>query len=413
MIEAGQLTFSVIVVSRQRPAWLKRCVTALKQLDYPAFEIIIVTDTASMTALADPACKFCAFDEANISIARNLGIALASGEICAFIDDDAVAEPLWLRHMADAFETTNAQAAVGFVRGRNGISFQSRACSVDEEAETHNEVFEGESPALLALQANRATKLIGTNMAIRRDVLVSLNGFDEVFHFFLEDADLSLRLGRAGYLTAIVPLAEVHHGFAPSSRRSTRRAPLDLFDIGRSTRYFVSKHGASSAEEIWKRIERRERARLISHMVAGTCEPADVDRRMESLRSGWDDGSQSTPPRQTALEAPVEAFAPIVASASGSVVLASYLWSKRRNLVRKAKSRAENGKRVSVFSFSLTPARHHVRYVEPGVWIQTGGVYGKSDRNDPWFKWCRFADRLQREIRRVAKQRGIGEIDRE
>lgn len=410
MTRAERPTFSVIVVSRDRPTWLRRCITSLKQLEYPAFEIVVVAERNNLIDFDQGFSKLCTFDDANISAARNLGIETASGEICAFIDDDAVAEPRWLRHLAEAFKTTKADAAVGFVRGRNGISFQSRASSVDVEAETHVESLVGESPTILTLGSDRATKLIGTNMAVKRDVLIELGGFDEAFRFFLEDADLSLRLQRTGKKVAVVPLAEVHHGFAPSVRRTARRAPLDLFDIGRSTRYFVRKHGQADEQEIWERIESRETARMVKHMVWGTCEPTDVVRRLETLRKGWDDPLPEGKSPVHEFGSPITPFRPAEVDPVVSEVIASPLWLRRHRVLKMARSQAESGKRVSVFSFSLTPARHHVRYVEPGIWIQSGGLYGKSDRSDPWFKWCRFADRLRREIRRVAKQRGIGEI---
>ncbi|MGI9390560.1 MAG: glycosyltransferase family 2 protein, partial [Boseongicola sp.] len=64
---------------------------------------------------------------------------------------------------------------------------------------------------------------------------------------------------------------------------------------------------------------------------------------------------------------------------------------------------------VSHFSFSLTPVRHHLRYLDSGVWSQTGGQFGRSVRSGPRFRWCRFAERVKEEIRRVEMQRGIDE----
>ena len=80
MTETGHLTFSIIVVSRHRPTWLKRCIMSLTQLDYPSFEIIVVADSASLDEVVAFECTVCAFDENNISAARNLGIAHAAGE---------------------------------------------------------------------------------------------------------------------------------------------------------------------------------------------------------------------------------------------------------------------------------------------------------------------------------------------
>ena len=79
----------------------------------------------------------------------------------------------------------------------------------------------------------------GTNMAVRRNVLVDLEGFDPADHFYLEETDLNMRLVAANHLTAIAPLARLHHGFAQSIRRHGDRVPRDLFDLGAS--WAVSK----------------------------------------------------------------------------------------------------------------------------------------------------------------------------
>ena len=112
-----RLTFSIIVASRKRPDWLDRCITALLQLDHPAFEVIVVADGETLARLSDRempiGVRLIRFDEPNLSKARNRGIAVASGQACAFIDDDAVPEPLWLRHHENALVATGAHASVG------------------------------------------------------------------------------------------------------------------------------------------------------------------------------------------------------------------------------------------------------------------------------------------------------------
>jgi hypothetical protein len=87
--------------------------------------------------------------------------------VLAFIDDDAVPEPTWLTHHDSSLLESGATASVGFVRGPDGIRFQSRFHSIDREARTHDERADGESPFVPDLPEGRAVKLIGTNMAIR------------------------------------------------------------------------------------------------------------------------------------------------------------------------------------------------------------------------------------------------------
>ncbi|MEO0704037.1 MAG: glycosyltransferase family A protein, partial [Pseudomonadota bacterium] len=99
------LPVSVVVVSRDRPDALRRCLEGVAQLQYPTFEVVVVADAAGVAAaqqmpLADN-LKIVPFERANISQARNLGISQAAGEIVAFIDDDAVPEPSWLSYLTD------------------------------------------------------------------------------------------------------------------------------------------------------------------------------------------------------------------------------------------------------------------------------------------------------------------------
>jgi hypothetical protein len=341
---------SVIVVSHGRLHWLNRCLTALRQLDYPSFEIVVVADTASLQHADTTGLKTAGFDTPNISAARNLGLRHAAGAICAFLDDDAVPEPLWLSHITQAFEKTGADAVVGYVRGRNGISFQSR--------------------------------------------------------YYLDDTDISLRLAQAGKCAAVAPLAEVHHAFASSGRRTAMRAPTDLFDIGRSSALYFRRHGTPKLDDLKTRMTARERARLVRHMVLGNCEPRDIHRLLSTLNAGWVAGLGEDLPILNHVLARDQDFSPVQPIPSGHIILSSRL-VKRHRMLKSAAEQSQSGHRVSLFSFSLTPIRHHVRYSDTGFWVQTGGQFGRSKRQTKRFRWCRFASRIKEEIERVAKVRGI------
>lgn len=99
----SDLTASVIIVSRGRPDALRRCLLGVAQLQYRAFEVVVVACPLGIAVTEQAGflseIKCVEFDEANISAARNLGLQHAAGDIVAFIDDDAVPEPLWLHHL--------------------------------------------------------------------------------------------------------------------------------------------------------------------------------------------------------------------------------------------------------------------------------------------------------------------------
>ncbi|HBN32130.1 MAG TPA: glycosyl transferase family 2, partial [Rhodobacteraceae bacterium] len=93
---------------------------------------------------------------------------------------------------------------------------------------------EGTEPRVFPGTEDLGIKTEGTNCAFRRAALIELGGFDPAYHYFLDETDLNYRLGLAGWKTAIVPLAQVHHGHAASENRSANQAPKTLFEVGAS-----------------------------------------------------------------------------------------------------------------------------------------------------------------------------------
>ncbi|WP_299281588.1 glycosyltransferase [uncultured Tateyamaria sp.] len=400
---------SVVVVSRDRPDALRRCLTGLLQVQYSPFEVVVVADKAGRDAIADFAgqIKIVPFEDPNISVARNLGISHAAGDIVAFIDDDAVPEPSWLGHLIAPAEQRDVAAMGGFVRGRNGISFQWRARSVDATGETQNIPLETDQTVVLTPRGARATKTEGTNMAVRRDVLVDLEGFDPGFAFFLDETDLNLRLAKAGHATALVPMAEVHHGFAASPRRRPDRVPRDLFDIGASWGVFQRKHMPQDTRAAhWHKVQGAERARLLHHMVSGRLLPGDVTRLMRRLNVGYAEGQTRARGGAQIARSPMSAFLPVVSQPRQSIALKGRFY-QRAPLREEAARRAEAGEIVTLILLSPTALYHHVRFDPRGFWEQRGGLFGKSERTDALVRPVTFQKRCKQEVARVAAQRLI------
>ncbi len=404
---------SVIVVSRGRPDALMRCLTGIGQLDHPMFEIVVVVDTQSHVRLDQSRfagrIKAIAFDEANISAARNRGLAAAAGEAVAFIDDDAVPEPSWLRHLAAAFEDPQVDAAGGYVRGRNGISFQHRARSVDALGDHADLEIPDDAPRVVNPGPGRAVKTEGTNCAFRREVLAELGGFDPAFAFCLDETDLNLRLAAQGCRTAIVPLAQVHHGFAASERRRADRMPRSLFDIGASQAVLLRKHAPESDPgPVLARLRAEQKARLLRHMVAGRCEPRDVGRLMRTLEAGIAEGAVRGFGGLASIGRPTGAFLRFMPDPPfrGSRMLAGRVWQARR-LRAEAARQVALGERISLFLFSPTALYHRVTFTASGVWEQRGGLWGRSERREAIFSASGFAARVRREVERVGRVRNL------
>ena len=404
-----QLPVSIVIVSRQRPDKLKLCLTGIAQLCYPAFEVVVVTDADSIAAIQTlpfaTLLKLIPFEEGNISSARNLGVAHAAGEVIAFIDDDAVPEPTWLTHLITPFAQSDIGAAGGYVRGRNGISYQWQGRCVDERGYKTTLAFSDDAPRIFRPQADSALKTEGTNMAVRRAVLVDLGGFDPAYHFFLDETDLNLRLAQAGYAVALVPRAQVHHSFSPSVRRRQDRTPLDIFDIGASWAVFQRKFVPTRYRaHHWRTIRATERARVMGFLIDGRAEPGLTRALLKRLDLGYSQGMDRRVNSGSIPDQPLTPFAPFPSSDGAHIFICARSWDAK---VAREKARAarQDGAIVTLLLLSPTALYHHARFHSDGYWEQRGGQFGKSTRSNPLFWPWSFRARCDKERIRIERTR--------
>lgn len=393
------VTASVVIVSRNRPDALRRCLAGVGQVCHPAFEIVVVADGAALAALPDGLrrrIKTAPCEVPNISAARNIGICLAAGEVVAFVDDDAVPEPTWLARLTAPFADPAVMSAGGHVRGRDGIALQWGGSLVDAQAR-RLPLAAGDGPLRIVQTPGRALKTEGTNMAFRRDALAALGGFDPAFPFYLDETDLNLRLAAAGAVAVLVPLAHVHHGFAASDRRRSDRVPRTLADVGASLAVFLRKH-AGDADPARLAAERAERRRgLIGHMVAGRIEPRDVGRILATLDAGWQAGLARAVPPLPPLPPPAAPFLRWEGGAGPARVLTGLARDAAR-LRAMARDAAAAGERVTLVLLSCGTRPHRIGFDPAGYWLQRGGVLGRSRPGDPRLALWRAEPRLRREV---------------
>jgi GT2 family glycosyltransferase len=161
------------------------------------------------------------------SRARNLGIKATSGLVIAFTDDDCEPDPDWLATLVSAME--NDPSA--------GIAFGS---VVPADHAPADGFIVGYRPVRQRRLTGRLGKLrdggIGANMALRRDALSAVAGFDEqlgpgAYFTSSEEGDLAYRILKAGRSLLHVPGSSViHHGFRDWSSGAglTRRTYLGV-----------------------------------------------------------------------------------------------------------------------------------------------------------------------------------------
>ena len=194
---------SVVVCSYNGARTIRECLEGLRKLEYPNFEVIVVDD-GSQDGTAVIANEFgfrvISTEQRGLSHARNTGLAAATGEIVAYLDDDAYPDPHWLTYLAVAFLST-AHAGVG---GPN-ITPPSDGRMADCVAHAPG------NPTHILLSDQEAEHIPGCNMAFRKASLEAIGGFDPQFRIAGDDVDVCWRLRERGWTLGFNPAAVVWH----------------------------------------------------------------------------------------------------------------------------------------------------------------------------------------------------------
>ena len=105
----SRLTVSVVIpsYSKKRGQDLLACIASLRHQSTLPHEIVVVLDSkveGSLTFLTFENVRAIVCKEEGVSSARNVGVKASSGDIVAFIDDDAIAERDWLKNLLSNYD---------------------------------------------------------------------------------------------------------------------------------------------------------------------------------------------------------------------------------------------------------------------------------------------------------------------
>ncbi len=204
---------SVVVCTYNGSRTIAQCCAELLNLDYPDYEIIVVDDgsrdnTASIVSQYD--VTLIQTENHGLSAARNIGANASTGEIVAYIDDDAWPDPHWLRYLAIAYAT-------GDFAGVGGPNIAPATGSEIADAVANAPG----GPIHVLLTDDIAEHIPGCNMSFRKSALKAVGGFDASFRVAGDDVDLCWRIQAEGWKLGFTPAAMVWH-----HRRSSMRAYL-------------------------------------------------------------------------------------------------------------------------------------------------------------------------------------------
>ena len=177
---------SVVVCSFNGEATIRDTLDGLMSMDYPDYEVIVVNDgsTDSTAVIAgEYGVQLISTENRGLSNARNTGWKQASGEIIAYIDDDAYPDEHWLKFLAYTYLTTDFAAVGGQSPAPAGGGFIAD-CVANAPGR----------PVHVLIHDVEAEHIPGCNMSFRRSVLEEIDGFDPVYHSAGDDVDICWRI---------------------------------------------------------------------------------------------------------------------------------------------------------------------------------------------------------------------------
>jgi len=205
---------SVVVASYNGGKPLPACLESLRHLNYPDYEVILVDDGSKDNtpeiAKRYPEVRTIRQDNMGLSVARNVGIAAAQGEIVAFTDSDCRADEDWLHYLVGDMLRYNFMA----MGGHNFLPPEDSPVAAVVMASPGG-------PAHVLLSDRDAEHVPGCNMAFYKKVLDDIGGFDPIFRKAGDDVDVCWRLMESG-----CRIGFSHSGFVWHYRRSTVKAYL-------------------------------------------------------------------------------------------------------------------------------------------------------------------------------------------
>jgi glycosyltransferase involved in cell wall biosynthesis len=253
---------SVVIPTHNRPDNLRLCLPTLLNQHYPHYEIIIVDNAPATNDTAEliqktyghvPQVRYVREDRAGPSWARNAGIAVASGEIIAFTDDDVEVDPYWLAALVRSFDLAQN---VGCVTGQvQPLELETPPQYWFEENAGLFWFREDNDPSKrftrrVFTQAQRHVHLYriglfgcGANMAFRAAVLRHINGFDPALggtgpSRCGQDVAAFFTTMMEGYTLVYEPKALVYH----QHRRTYEALLKQLYNYGVGLTAYLTKH---------------------------------------------------------------------------------------------------------------------------------------------------------------------------
>jgi hypothetical protein len=227
---------SIVIPNWNGKRFLVGCLDSIRRQSYPSIETIIVDNgsqdgSVELITESYPEVRLIRFDtNTGFSPAVNAGIRSARGEFIALLNNDTVAEPLWVEELVKALRRHPEVGSVGCkMRTFDDPAILDGVGDAYPRGGLPGRIGHGERDVGRFDEPRFILGACGGAAMYRRSMFDDIGVFDDDYFAYVEDVDLALRAQSAGYKCLYVPTACVYHvgcgstgsGFSPMVVRLT------------------------------------------------------------------------------------------------------------------------------------------------------------------------------------------------
>ncbi|MBE7491728.1 MAG: glycosyltransferase family 2 protein [Planctomycetes bacterium] len=284
---------SVVIPTFRRPHLLRQAVQSVLAQTWRPIELVVVDDgspddsfaqiqaMSAEVSAADVTPAFSTKPNGGVASARNFGIARASGELVAFLDDDDLFFPTKLEKQVAAMASSGAGASCCQVERRVGDS--SRPYPHDPAG-----LIKGRDPAGVL---RRAAWGHTNSLVVRREVLKACGGYDERLQIF-EDDEFLIRLAHHADFAPVPEVLATWIDRPDSLSRVPDKAALQRRDHNRRLQADITREACRNLagwnEPAWQHAVALWYKQIVNHYIwAGDLAGAAENLRQGVARAGW------------------------------------------------------------------------------------------------------------------------------
>ncbi|MDP2860600.1 MAG: glycosyltransferase family 2 protein, partial [bacterium] len=229
---------SIIVLTYNSQRHIRPCLTALFKTKYEDFEVIVVDNASADETIEIVKKEFpktrLFLNKTNLGYAagNNLAVEKTRGSLVAFINPDTTVSPGWLEPLVSAIEPAKIAACQPKIllskekHLLNGTGKTTNFLGFDWLTDYQKKDKQ--------MKVREITSFSGSAVLTKKEIFLSLSGFDEDFFMYGEDSDLSWRMRLSGFKILFTPESVVYHEYKYKPEEHIQKASKKFYLLERN-----------------------------------------------------------------------------------------------------------------------------------------------------------------------------------